>query len=229
MGDRRLRTMREDGAARCVFTLIELLVVIAIIAILASLLLPALSQAKARGKLALCQGNIRQLSIAEQLYADDWDDCIPKCYLTLADTSYRWYYQSTSNRGMLWDYYTNLDILRCPVDGCYGMCHGTTTTSNSEPRKRREITRPGRSIMFGDVVQWRGNIADGTGGTFTYGLRLFELSRYGVTWPLDAGCFGGGAAAPRHSRRANFVFLDGHVACLFPLSTEAPDNMWDIN
>ena len=56
------------------FTLIELLVVIAIIAILASLLLVALSQAKEQGRKAKCISNLKQLNLAWQLYADDAND-----------------------------------------------------------------------------------------------------------------------------------------------------------
>jgi len=69
-----MKTRRQFQTA---FTLLELLVVIAIIAILAALLLPVLSKARGRATAIECQGNLKQLQLAWQMYVSDHDDFIP--------------------------------------------------------------------------------------------------------------------------------------------------------
>ena len=73
-----IRGLREHcQRKRMAFTLIELLVVIAIIAILASLLLPALAKAKAKAKSVACVSNLKQLQLCWNFYVNDWNDWLP--------------------------------------------------------------------------------------------------------------------------------------------------------
>src|ERR1035441_7471843 len=94
------------------FTLIELLVVIAIIAILASLLLPALAQAKVRALQIQCLSNQRQLVIAVHLYSGDNRDWLPPMQVEMPDIDAR-----PSWRPYLFNYVgKNAKVYDCPVE-----------------------------------------------------------------------------------------------------------------
>ncbi len=117
------------------FTLIELLVVIAIIAVLMAILMPSLNRAREQGKRALCLGNLKQLTLAWIMYADENDDKIVcgaagitglpggepwvgRCWASdygsggqLIEAGQ----EEEIKKGTLWPYATDLGLYRCPT------------------------------------------------------------------------------------------------------------------
>lgn len=196
------------------FTLIELLVVIAIIAILASMLLPALNKARERGKSAACKNNFKTAGIAIIMYADDYDD-----YLLPMHTGNDY---SPANKywmpflGELNIVYPKMKLSRymqsymCPsiqlnefINNSGSKCWAFNRRINtfntwSALIKIGKIQRTSSALCLADVV----DVAD---SKFIYGQYLWYAEPTSATnSKIDF----------RHGGKSNLLFFDGHVKSL---------------
>ena len=131
------------------FTLIELLVVIAIIAILAAMLLPALSKAKMRAQRISCLNNGKQMGIGSQMYADDDSKGALSGVVNYSDDDLNWLYPR---------YVSNVKSFVCP------------STRNFVPNTNAFAVTPGMTDPFGGVRN--------STGVATYAERLHDNTTY---------------------------------------------------
>ena len=221
---KRLKEMKRRLPANG-FTLVELLVVIAIIAILAALLLPALSSAKQKAWQAACLNNHKQLALAWSMYKDDNHGLLviddPVTGSTLAGTNYpSWVYgdmavptEATNawliQLGLLYGYANNTGIYHCPADATsrhirsYSMQSQLSFYENGAPATANPAYPPMYSENQIRKTPMSATMVFLDESPVTINDGYFAANVSGDTW--------GDAPAAWHSHGCNFSFADGHA------------------
>ena len=197
---------REHG-----FTLIELLVVIAIIAILAAILLPALNKARLRAKSARCLSDLKQISTASKMYADDSDGYYLRAYHPYPNVGS----MSWGKILIKMKYVPDKAVLCCDAgepdaqlsDNSFGLGLNYKTfgyDKDSLQRKETEITRfnsSSRLVMFVDVPYAKNKYCTGYMGHVAQGIDELNNAAYHTI-------------SIRHDNGSNILFFDGHCDAL---------------
>ena len=212
----------ESGVThRAAFTLIELLVVIAIIAILAAMLLPALSKAKEKALRIQCEGNDKQIILGAHLYVGDSQDFLPEPNWNSPWVSRGWLYDASrgvvpdptiapykTNQalaytgGLLWEYTKTPGIYKCPSE-----------RTNAIPTYYARAQKLSSYLMNGAVCGY------GAVGGKSYKAGQFKADAI-ILWQAlenNPGDWNDGSSTPdegitkMHNQATSVGVVDGHV------------------
>jgi len=213
------------------FTLIELLVVIAIIAILAAMLLPALSKAKIKAQGTQCMNNNRQLALASQIYIGDNGDTFqnndtgavgtdagPNAWIqgNVQNFSATPPYQSYISSGVLWDFNQSYSIYQCPTSRAFvrGLGGAKPTHNRSYSMSVQLNCNTGKTDA-GTKPAKKATSVKNPSAAFVFaeenqisidngaiGIFSTGAAQYPNIWNLPAA---------RHDDASTFSFVDGHA------------------